>query len=900
MPLKRPIEANSQVTPDPKKTKLDSSTGHSQDEQVPQSVQEPAPTGLWMMAQSPLFGLTSALIEANKLVTQDVPQVYRAAINLLFWRKQGINLPAKPPVQEAEAFGVKNKLSVTKWLAKNPNSLLVRSAGEAPWHRPNIFNFTLPDYELATTMDATAQTSYMHKILGLFYSPGAQRINQAVRMIVAAVTFARMDTNELPVDYTLPEVQFPNQNIGQCLQAAHHFKSLHETKQQTQTVAECMGVMAGMVNRLYTVFEAVASLRAKFHHALHLSQTPADRHNQLLSEYEAMTKTLGTGSIPSHVLGPLVAFLVSGVKGLMIFPHDKGRYGPVKLSYFLVLVNKMHGQAPIEEPIRKYTQNFTTQQNISPPQSIKITRIPITSNITTQAPNSPPNSVISPPVRTKSPAYQLVALYRNFTTQTLESSSLTKVLPLHSRKSLVQFSTLTTTSIPSNIVHPTMEASPTKEEYFFSVPDILEIQDLDRREMDKYVNVFPATQHGYRMRVGHSNDGSHLCHYECYRSGHPSGGIKTSGTRSLRIGCPFKISARFLPEKECWLLIHTHLGHNHPADLNVKPRKKTLAKDPILPYPHNLSLKQTKDKDDDTDCTKSKSPLTEHQHLTEPLQDSRMTSSKTGVIDSALTRLAARLHSLTPRRCQEAILMIEQIITNDTLSQSSSSHQEDSHEGPPNAEASKQIPNIVNMMINITSPDSFTPDCNLPELDDMRNLILNSKSSSSPPPLDQQQLFLDKLMMQNNFEDLYPNDLTNSSFNLDDLICAPKDATHCDTPVAGSPGAIVEAPLEAATDTPQPPIVDDDHTVNPPCNLPDSMTTAPTTILTRKRARDQALAHLDLLNKYSIHSLLRPFVTEICESRIQIGTVGFGQLPISLGRPAGRLGLRSPAFGGDH
>ncbi|EGG10779.1 uncharacterized protein MELLADRAFT_93466 [Melampsora larici-populina 98AG31] len=358
MPLKRPIEANSQVTPDPKKTKLDSSTGHSQDEQVPQSVQEPAPTGLWMMAQSPLFGLTSASIEANKLVTQDVPQVYRAAINLLFRRKQGINLPAKPPVQEAEAFGVKNKLSVTKWLAKNPNSLLVRSAGEAPWHRPDIFNFTLPDYELATTMDATAQTSYMHEILGLFYSPGAKRINQAVRMIVAAVTFARMDTNELPVDYTLPEVQFPNQNIGQCLQAAHHFKSLHETKQQTQTVAECMEVMSGMVNRLYTVFEAVASLRAKFHHALHLSRTPADRHDQLLSEYEAMTETLGTGSIPSHVLGPLVAFLVSGVKGLMIFPHDRGRYGPVKLSHFLVLVKEMHGQAPIEEPIWKYTQKY--------------------------------------------------------------------------------------------------------------------------------------------------------------------------------------------------------------------------------------------------------------------------------------------------------------------------------------------------------------------------------------------------------------------------------------------------------------------------------------------------------------------------------------------------------------
>ncbi|EGF97433.1 uncharacterized protein MELLADRAFT_85357 [Melampsora larici-populina 98AG31] len=292
IPIKRCIDADSQVTTPPKRTKVSPSPGNSEDDadpgpsgsssrelmtnqghqdQVPDSVQKAAPTGLWMMAQSPLFDVTLASIGANKLLPQDVPQVYRAMINLLLRRKEGIDVPAKPPIQEAEPFGVKNKLSVRAWLSRNPNSFLVRSAGEAPWHRHDIFNFTLPNYELPTTPDDKVQTTYVHEILSLFYSPGTKRINQAVRMIVAAVTFARMDTNELPVDYTPPEVEYPNQDIGQCLQAAHHFKNLHETKQQTQCAAECMEVMTGMVNRLYTVFEAVASLRAKFHHALYLS-----------------------------------------------------------------------------------------------------------------------------------------------------------------------------------------------------------------------------------------------------------------------------------------------------------------------------------------------------------------------------------------------------------------------------------------------------------------------------------------------------------------------------------------------------------------------------------------------------------------------------------------------------
>lgn len=115
----------------------------------------------------------------------------------------------------------------------------------------------------------------------------------------------------------------------------------------------------------------------------------------------------------------------------------------------------------------------------------------------------------------------------------------------------------------------------TSNEFIFPVPDIIEIHHKDRRKMDQYTEAFPATQHGYRIRIGHSNSNCALSHYECYRSSYPPGGLAAVGTtKSLRIGCPFKIDTRYLYDSNSWLLIYAHLGHNHPPDFNFKPRKK--------------------------------------------------------------------------------------------------------------------------------------------------------------------------------------------------------------------------------------------------------------------------------------------------------------------------------------
>jgi hypothetical protein len=405
---KRPADPDVEVPQVVKKSKLSSSTGpcdvassgetgvqepsapvpsgsvSDQQDQVA-LVKIPRPTGLWVVNESScLHNVTLDSIRARKLLPQDVPQVYRSMINLLRRRQQGISLPPTPPIQDVlEPFGIRNKLSVRDWLSRNPSeslqqldifchlrltlfpstllpsdSLLLRSAGEAPWHRHDVFNLGLPEFQLPSLPDDDTQTTYVSDMLGLFYNPSQKRINQGVRTIVAGVTFARMDTSELPLNYIFPEVEHPNKNVSQSLEAAHHFKHLHETKKQTQYVSECLEVMSNMVNRIYTLLEAVASLRAKYHHSVHLSRSPLNNQEQLLAEYEDMTRKLGTGTLSSGVFGPLVAFLVSGVKGLMIYPNDKQRFGALKLSHFVVLVDKINGTKSIEEPIWKYTQQY--------------------------------------------------------------------------------------------------------------------------------------------------------------------------------------------------------------------------------------------------------------------------------------------------------------------------------------------------------------------------------------------------------------------------------------------------------------------------------------------------------------------------------------------------------------
>ncbi|EGG00787.1 uncharacterized protein MELLADRAFT_67489 [Melampsora larici-populina 98AG31] len=217
----------------------------------------------------------------------------------------------------------------------------------------------MPDRGLPhQTTDEPVSTRVVWEILGLVYNPGLRLVQQGVQTVCAATVYASRDTSNVSASYAAPEIGFANKSVQHSLEAAHLFQHLQEDGSQMKSIAECVTAMSHMLNRLYTLFEAIASLRARFHHALHINISPEDSQDQLVSDIEELTDSLGTGSIPLELIGPLVTFLVGGVKGLMVYPTDKGRYRIVKLTHFMVLIDEIHGERKIEEPIWKYTQKY--------------------------------------------------------------------------------------------------------------------------------------------------------------------------------------------------------------------------------------------------------------------------------------------------------------------------------------------------------------------------------------------------------------------------------------------------------------------------------------------------------------------------------------------------------------
>ncbi|EGF97828.1 uncharacterized protein MELLADRAFT_114051 [Melampsora larici-populina 98AG31] len=175
----------------------------------------------------------------------------------------------------------------------------------------------------------------------------------------------------------------------------------------------------------------------------------------------------------------------------------------------------------------------------------------------------------------------------------------------------------------STIVVLSMEA----EEYTLPVPNTIEIKHKDCRKMDDYVMSFPATQHGYRMRIGHSQPkSSPVSTYECYRSGYPKGQPAALGTtKSLRIGCPLELTTRYIYSTSSWILIHTHVGHNHPPDPSVKPRKRHIdPKAPPILAPGvvwDASDGPTSTPVQDQDQEQQPLALVSNQYIVPPLQD---------------------------------------------------------------------------------------------------------------------------------------------------------------------------------------------------------------------------------------------------------------------------------------
>jgi hypothetical protein len=193
-----------------------------------------------------------------------------------------------------------------------------------------------------------------------------------------------MDTTETSSPQALSEITIPDPLIRQSLEAALYFKNTQEDPKRIKSIAQCVTTMSHMVNRIYSILEAIVSFRARFLHHINVVKIAlVATHDHLDAQYELLTKSVGAGTIPNEVIGALTAFLVSGVKGLMVYPNDVNRYGIVKLTHFIALVDKLQGRKKIEEPVWKWTQKYlldTIEASVFP-QGLKKARESLDSSI---------------------------------------------------------------------------------------------------------------------------------------------------------------------------------------------------------------------------------------------------------------------------------------------------------------------------------------------------------------------------------------------------------------------------------------------------------------------------------------------------------------------------------------
>ncbi|EGG11549.1 uncharacterized protein MELLADRAFT_91133 [Melampsora larici-populina 98AG31] len=175
-------------------------------------------------------------------------------------------------------------------------------------------------------------------------------------------------------------------------------------------------------------------------------------------------------------------------------------------------------------------------------------------------------------------------------------------------------------------------------------PNVTEPFD-HRKQLDNFVKEF-APHQGYGIIIGHSGRDPHLyCKYECHRGGKPA---KRKGqtdatecdppkkTRSIKIGCPFKMKATFHRERRTWTLHHENTYHNHgPMEMEILDITPSIAPTSLPKNEQPLSLESS------------------HEPKNVPLEPS---------VQSKLLLINNRILSMTACQQEEIVQSIHQLL----------------------------------------------------------------------------------------------------------------------------------------------------------------------------------------------------------------------------------------------
>lgn len=248
--------------------------------------------------------------------------------------------------------------------APTTDAAAFKPSREAPWCRPDIFNFEYIDSNgPPPPPEAGKGARYLWDILTAFHAPKSTFVERGTKYLLAAIALTGAETTAQPASIQIPTNLLIDKATQDALDCSNHYKMKQAQNNNASNKAAdaqqaCLAQMNELVNKVYALIEALSYVRSYHLHNLYRAKMQGNQSATAEADFEKITKKFNLGNT-DETLAPLVAFLSSGVKGLMIYPGDKRTLSPLKLIHFmLVLRQEVDMEQPIQEPIWQRTQSL--------------------------------------------------------------------------------------------------------------------------------------------------------------------------------------------------------------------------------------------------------------------------------------------------------------------------------------------------------------------------------------------------------------------------------------------------------------------------------------------------------------------------------------------------------------
>ncbi len=218
---------------------------------------------------------------------------------------------------------------------------------------------------MSKTNSESLATRLLCDTLQVFSTPSSSDFERGLRYVLSAVAFVGIERNALPSRTQFDGARFASQEVKNSLSCALHYHKLQTSNHQarsTEDQTNCAKYISELVDSIYGMLEALASIHAKSRHHHEISQLSTSQERiESEAEFLGLGKEIDINNIKIEALAPLAAFLCAGVKGLLIYPRNQQRFTQVKLAHFIIVSDTLQKNKTIEEPVWKRTQSLILQ-----------------------------------------------------------------------------------------------------------------------------------------------------------------------------------------------------------------------------------------------------------------------------------------------------------------------------------------------------------------------------------------------------------------------------------------------------------------------------------------------------------------------------------------------------------